>query len=128
MGSKWLIVAALFLLPLINSQGIAAEDNSPALAPAVPAKLNIGKLLFGKHCAACHGFNLKGTEKGPPFIHRVYHPGHHADGAFFLAAKNGARQHHWKFGNMKPVPGVTDEIIASIVKYVRYVQKSAGLF
>ena len=88
----------------------------------------LGQALYGKFCASCHGVDLKGTKQGPPFLHRVYHPGHHSDGSFFLAAKNGARAHHWKFGDMKPVEGVNESIVASIVKYVRHVQKLAGLF
>ena len=87
-----------------------------------------GQLAFERHCASCHGKEAKGTDKGPTFLHRVYHPGHHGDAAFLLAPRRGARQHHWKFGDMKPVPDVTDDELAAIVRYVRKLQKAAGLF
>ena len=28
----------------------------------------------------------RGTDKGPTFISRIYHPGHHGDGAFYMFA------------------------------------------
>jgi hypothetical protein len=71
---------------------------------------------------------MKGTKKGPPFLHRIYHPGHHADGSFYVAVQRGTRQHHWKFGNMEPVTGVSQAMVASIVQYVRFMQKQAGIF
>ena len=67
----------------------------------------MGKIAYDSSCAACHGVSAAGTDKGPPFVHAIYKPGHHADFAFQLAAKGGVRAHHWRFGDMKPVPGVT---------------------
>ena len=55
-------------------------------------------------------------------------PGHHGDGSFFIAPKQGARAHHWKFGDMKKVEGVTDAQLKNIVAYVRAVQQANGLF
>jgi len=92
------------------------------------APLNVGKLNYQAFCASCHGKTGGGTDKGPTFIHKVYHPGHHADGSFFIAAKKGARAHHWKFGDMKPVKDVTDAQLSAIVAYVRAVQQANGLF
>jgi hypothetical protein len=60
-------------------------------------------------------------------MHKVYVAGHHGDGAFLIAAKNGVRQHHWPFGNMPPVEGIKDEEVAKIVVYVRELQKANGL-
>jgi hypothetical protein len=61
-------------------------------------------------------------------LHRVYHPGHHSDKAFLVAPRQGARAHHWKFGDMKPVENVTDAQLETIVKYVRALQKANGIF
>ncbi|KAB2849084.1 MAG: cytochrome c, partial [Hyphomicrobiaceae bacterium] len=66
-------------------------------------------------------------DKGPPLIHRVYHPGHHGDAAFFLAAKQGVRQHHWRFGDMAALPHVSDQQLAAIVRFVREVQAANGI-
>jgi len=97
-------------------------------SPKVTTNLNLNKILYEKFCSSCHGVDLKGTKKGPTFLHRVYHSGHHSDSAFFLAAKIGVRAHHWKFGNMSPVPETTADIVASIIKYIRDRQKQAGIF
>tara|TARA_B100000315_G_scaffold227921_1_gene236216 strand:+ start:2859 stop:3257 length:399 start_codon:yes stop_codon:yes gene_type:complete len=126
--NKRLFALMLGLALIFIFNPASAEQLAAAKSPEVPANLNLNKMLYEKFCASCHGVDLKGTKKGPPFLHRVYHPGHHGDGSFFRAAKNGARAHHWKFGDMKPVPETNDSIIASIVKYVRYIQKQAGLF
>jgi mono/diheme cytochrome c family protein len=119
------LLGVVLIVGLLWGENTFAQEKK---APKVPTEMNIGGMLYGKFCSSCHGIDLKGSKTGPSFIHRVYHPGHHSDGSFFLAAKNGARQHHWQFGNMPPVKGVNEKIVGSIVKYIRHVQKSAGLF
>jgi len=106
------------------SQAIFANPVEPKLTP----KLRLGKLNYGAFCASCHGKIGGGTDKGPTFISRIYHPGHHGDGAFMKAPRRGARAHHFRFGDMKPVKGVTDAQLISILKYVRAVQRANGLF
>ena len=97
--------------------------------PRKPLAVETGQLAFERYCASCHGMDARGTDKGPMFIHCVYHPGqHHGDAAYLLAPRRGARQHHWNFGDMKPVPGVTDDELVAITRYVRRLQKAAGLF
>lgn len=90
--------------------------------------LNLGKAFYDAKCACCHGVNAAGTDKGPTFLHRVYHPGHHSDGAFYLAARQRVRAHHWPYGNMPPVDGITDSQIEKIIQYVRAPQKANGVF
>ena len=101
----------------------AAEVNVPKLSPVA---LN-GKAVFEGNCAACHGGNGGGSDKGPPLIHKIYEPGHHGDQAFWLAARNGVRSHHWRYGNMPPVEGVSDAQLGWIVKYIREVQSANGI-
>ena len=86
-----------------------------------------GAELYAQACATCHGADLTGTDKGPPFLDAIYRPGHHADPAFFLAAKRGARAHHWNFGDMPPVEGISDQQIDAIVAFVRTRQREAGI-
>lgn len=121
-------VAGIVLASPGLSPAKASTHSTTAKAPTVPPELNIGGMLFRNYCAACHGVDLMGTDQGPPFLHKIYEPSHHGDGSFFRAVKVGVRAHHWKFGNMEPVEGVNEKIVASIVKYVRYVQKKAGVF
>ncbi len=89
-----------------------------------------GKVAFDKNCAECHGRNASGSDKGPPLVHKVYHPGHHSDAAFALAVKIGVRQHHWRFGDMpaqRAQPNVTEEQVTAIVRFVREVQTANGI-
>jgi mono/diheme cytochrome c family protein len=94
---------------------------------ASPAKIEAGRSAYERSCAACHGVGGVGTEQGPPFLHEVYEPSHHADGAFVLAVRNGVRAHHWTFGDMPRQEGVSDAEIATIVAYVRAIQRDAGI-
>jgi mono/diheme cytochrome c family protein len=111
--------------------GVSADQKAIFENPKQPkmtSELNVGKMNFDAFCSSCHGKTAGGTDKGPTFISRIYHPGHHSDGAFYAAAHNGARAHHWKFGDMAPVPDVNDSQLEYIVKYVRAVQKENGVF
>lgn len=88
---------------------------------------NKGAVLYRQNCLVCHGVEGKGSDQGPPLVHTTYNPNHHADLAFNLAVKNGVRSHHWKFGDMKPLPGISPESVGHIVVYVREVQRKAGI-
>ena len=95
---------------------------------SLPDSLGAGRALFETYCLECHGQAATGTEKGPPLVHRIYHPGHHADPAFYLAPLQGVRAHHWGFGDMPPVEGITRDEVGDIIAYVRWLQRSAGIF
>jgi len=112
-----------FVSLAVHAQGKSIPRPAAGLMPN-PSK---GKSLFEKSCAQCHGADLHGTKEGPPLVHRIYKPSHHADIAFQLAVKNGSRQHHWNFGDMKPVEGVSPDDVAHITAYVRYKQREAGI-
>ena len=60
-------------------------------------------------------------------MHLIYEPNHHSDVAFLRAAQVGSRAHHWGFGNMPPVPGVSEAEVVRIVAYVRWLQRQAGI-
>lgn len=86
-----------------------------------------GRALFEQYCAACHGQSGAGTNQGPPLVHAIYRPAHHADLAFRLAVKNGVKAHHWQFGDMKPLPDVTPEMTQHIIAFVRKQQRKANI-
>ncbi|MGJ8528492.1 c-type cytochrome [Maritalea sp.] len=117
-----------------NSMQDTPETKAPTSLPAgfiVPdliAEQIVGQQSFEQFCQACHGDYGLGTNSGPPFIHRIYEPNHHGDGAFFNAAINGVRAHHWKFGNMPPVDDIVETDIGPIVAYIRALQKANGVF
>ncbi len=88
-----------------------------------------GKTVFDARCAVCHGALALGTDKkGPPLVDKVYAPSHHGDFSFNLAVRNGVRSHHWGYGDMPPVEGVAREEVEAIIRYVRRLQKEAGIF
>jgi len=105
----------------------AARPADEIVVPKLSSAAQMGKAAFDENCAACHGKKAAGTDKGPPFIHKIYEPSHHADFAFQRAARMGVQAHHWRFGDMKPVEGVTDKQIEWITRYVREVQRANGI-
>lgn len=86
-----------------------------------------GRQLFEANCASCHGIQGQGTDTGPPLVHEYYVPSHHANAAFQLAVTRGVQPHHWNFGPMPPVEGLSSEDVTDIVAYVRQLQRDAGL-
>lgn len=89
----------------------------------------IGQRIFEVKCAVCHGENAVGQNGvAPPLVHRTYEPSHHSDIAFQLAVQNGVRAHHWRFGNMPPIDGLTRADVQSIVAYVRELQRANGIY
>lgn len=101
-----------------------AEVDVPALSAAESA----GKSAYDANCAACHGANAAGQDGvAPPLVHVIYEPSHHADAAFFRAARNGVRAHHWPFGDMPRIDGIAEEDLAGIVTYIRALQRANGI-
>ena len=96
--------------------------------PELSGDAVIGARVFEARCSACHGANAAGNDGfGPPLVHRYYAGGHHGDMAFVLAAQRGVRSHHWKFGDMPPVEGITRAEVDMVVAYVRALQAANGL-
>jgi mono/diheme cytochrome c family protein len=108
------------------SQGESAPKA--AVNGAIPADVQPGEAKFKANCAACHGVGGVGTSQGPPLVHKIYEPNHHGDAAFQRAAANGVKAHHWEFGNMPKIDGATPDDVDQIIKYVRWLQKQAGIF
>lgn len=124
--------------PMLPGHSMVPPDTSfiPAGAPIVDVKVpaalsrngEIGKRAFDAKCAACHGANGAGTNgTAPPLIHFIYEPNHHPQAAFLSAALRGVPAHHWNFGDMPPVVGVTPDIVKFIEAYIREVQRENGI-
>jgi len=108
------------------------HEGDALVAITLPASLSpeatMGQRAFAATCAACHGESATGKMGfGPPLVHKIYEPSHHADMAFQLAVQNGVRAHHWKFGDMPPQTGLTPSDVANIVAYVRELQRANGI-
>ncbi|MCG3777071.1 MAG: hypothetical protein JW395_3947 [Nitrospira sp.] len=111
----------------------ACDSTQPTQPPQattsgpVPAEFQTGETTFNANCSVCHGKQAAGTDHGPPLVHKVYEPNHHGDQAFQRAAANGVNAHHWQFGNMPKIDAVKPDDVDQIVKYVRWLQRQAGI-
>jgi mono/diheme cytochrome c family protein len=119
VGGAWVMINQ----SMQQSGSATVEVNVPALS----ALGQQGEKAFAANCAECHGVNAAGGEGGPPLVHKIYNPGHHADGAFSLALQRGVSQHHWRFGNMPPQPQVSAADTGAIIRYVRELQVANGI-
>jgi mono/diheme cytochrome c family protein len=104
-----------------------APPQQTTSGATTPAEFQTGEAKFNASCSVCHGARATGTDHGPPLVHKIYEPNHHGDAAFQLAAANGVRAHHWEFGNMPKIEGVTPQDVEQIIRYVRWLQRQAGI-
>jgi mono/diheme cytochrome c family protein len=142
---KYLPIAAISLAILaggyfyIGNAGEEAPSPQAAVMPGAPLvqvtlpdalteNAQIGQRIFDANCATCHGPNASGREgMAPPLVHKIYEPSHHGDESFQLAVAQGVRAHHWRFGDMAPVTGLTRADVALVVEYVRELQRANGI-
>ncbi|MCV2887310.1 c-type cytochrome [Ruegeria aquimaris] len=123
---------AIWVRPQGQEDAAAPAAGAALAAVTVPDSLSengrIGERLFQAKCATCHGANAAGQQGiAPPLIHKIYEPSHHADESFHRAVTLGVRAHHWPFGDMPPVEGLSRGDVTMIVAYVREVQAANGI-
>jgi len=127
--AMWMFMGRGGPRPEAMAQSVREDAIVAVSMPELSGNAALGARAFKGKCAKCHGEDAGGREsKGPPLIHKYYFPGHHGDEAFFRAARQGVQQHHWTFGNMPPVEGITNADLKVIVAYVRAVQKANGIY
>lgn len=98
------------------------------LPTSLSAEAQMGQRAFEAKCATCHGSNAAGQDGvAPPLIHKIYEPSHHGDMAFILAAERGVTAHHWPFGDMPRIEGVTRADVMQITRYIREIQEANGI-
>jgi len=126
-GRRAVGISGAVLALMIAGPGVP-HGGTPALPPPpVPGEFKKGEAAFNANCARCHGERGVGTSQGPPLVHKIYEPSHHGDAAFQRAAALGVRAHHWHFGDMPRIPAVTPADVDEIIKYVRWLQRQAGI-
>jgi mono/diheme cytochrome c family protein len=115
-------------------------EQQPATAPGgalvdivLPSGLSdkerLGENAFNEKCAACHGINAVGQDGvAPPLVHVIYEPSHHGDEAFHRAVANGVQAHHWPFGNMPPIDGLTKADVDAVIAYIRALQRANDIY
>jgi mono/diheme cytochrome c family protein len=112
------VLAAAVLLVAVACAGDPPVAQEPSVA--------LGANAYASSCASCHGGDLRGTGGGPSLLSVVYEPGHHPDESFRSAIRNGVRPHHWNFGPMPRITGLSDAEIESIILFVRAEQAEHG--
>ncbi|MXW92726.1 MAG: cytochrome c [Rhodospirillaceae bacterium] len=117
---------------MAKTEAASETGGAPMVSIDLPKTLSAaaqaGKRLFDANCISCHGPNAVGQEElGPPLVHIIYEPGHHGDESFQRAVALGVRAHHWRFGNMAPVEGLSRDDVALIVAYIRELQRANGI-
>jgi mono/diheme cytochrome c family protein len=134
--ARWMVAiggtAVLVAIGIVWLAGMLRSQSEPPAVPpftskATPQTYAAGETLFNAHCARCHGLSAVGTDQGPSFLSIVYAPNHHSDVSFYLAVKQGVRAHHWRFGNMLPIPEVSEDEVTQIIAYVRWLQEQVGI-
>lgn len=121
------------LNPETTTEAPVDGSEAPIVTVTVPESLSmraqLGQRTFEENCVSCHGLNAAGKEGiAPPLIHLYYEPGHHGDEAFQRAVAVGVKAHHWRFGDMPPVEGLTRRDVDPIIAYIRELQKANGIF
>lgn len=109
----------------------AAQAGTTLVEVNVPSLSTVaieGEAIFNKNCSVCHGKNAAGVDgSGPPLVHVIYEPNHHGDASFYIAVRQGVRAHHWPFGNMLPIQGVSEDDVKKVIVYVRELQRANGI-
>jgi cytochrome c len=113
------LFAVLVLTVFVAACGGADADAAPD-----PER---GEQLFAMNCAVCHGPAATGSMQGPPLVHEIYEPGHHPDELFARAVLEGVAPHHWDFGAMPRIGGLSEGDVEDITAYVRDLQREAGI-
>ena len=128
------VTASYFYIFSNNGKVSSAEleEGQPIESVLVPDQISeqglLGKNIFEHKCQSCHRINAAGRhEIGPPLVHKIYEPSHHSDQSFYRAVALGVKAHHWPFGNMAAVEGLTQGDVKAIIFYVRELQRENGI-
>lgn len=120
-------VSMLVIVGCSESQQPNAQKNSVGPETARLVDTSLGQSIFSSRCVLCHGESGTGSKQGPPLVHNIYRPDHHGDYSIERAVKFGVRSHHWGFGNMPPILGMSPKDIQLVTAYIRQEQIKAGI-
>ena len=118
---------ALLLFAAVVAVACSDDASSNQADPAGNAQsADLGAEVYANSCASCHGDDLRGTDEGPSQLSIIYEPNHHTDDSYRSAIANGSPQHHWTFGDMPPVEGLSDEEVEAVIDFIRAEQERQG--
>jgi cytochrome c len=121
----------LFFTAAIGVSAMSNADHRDGHVNVTVGELSgraeFGQKVFNGTCAACHGENGSGSQKGPPLIHDIYNPGHHSNQAIVNAIKHGVRAHHWPYGDMPAQEKIGFAETMAVIEFIREVQTQNGV-
>ncbi len=127
-GTYWIVALGADTSGSTQSANEGTAIVEVELPDTLSENSEIGKTVYDAKCADCHAPNAVGqTGVAPPLVHIIYEPSHHGDESFQRAVAIGVRAHHWKFGDMAPVEGLTRGDVKTIVAYIRELQRANGI-
>lgn len=125
-----LVLLLVYLLPGEESSSKPRDPMTGKTEFDIPVQDSTlvaeGEALYQASCSVCHGSDLRGTALGPSQLSVIYNPDHHGDGSYAVAVTAGVRAHHWSFGNMPSVDGVTEDDFDRILAFIRENQRVQG--
>ena len=119
-------VAVTIMALVLGLAACGSEATNETTPAADGSRERDGATVYADACASCHGADLGGTDKGPSMLSIVYEPNHHSDESFRRAIAVGSPEHHWTFGDMKPVEGLTAAEVTGVIEFVRSEQQRLG--
>jgi mono/diheme cytochrome c family protein len=118
----------LFVNNIADDIIIETVSTNVLLPDTLSKNAQIGKLAFEAKCTSCHGTNAAGRDGvAPPLVHIIYESNHHGDESFQRAVAMGVQAHHWSFGSMPAVEGLTRGDVKMIIRYIRELQRENGI-
>jgi cytochrome c oxidase cbb3-type subunit 3 len=106
------------LLFSIIFTGCAIESKK-----TVPAEYQVGQTTFHKVCAQCHGADAMGGKGAPTFLQEKFDSKNFPNGRMVRVILNGSDSGAMPAQKRK----VNDEQIREIIKYIRHLQREAGV-
>lgn len=124
----WVVFSPPSAPPETDSLEIGAALVAVTIPGALSPDAQMGQRAYETTCLDCHGKNGSGRNgMGPPLVHKIYEPSHHGDESFQRAVAVGVRAHHWGFGDMAPVDGLTRADVKTVIAYLRELQRANGV-
>jgi len=108
-----LAVSAAFAAALVAVAAACGADG--------PEAAGRGEAIYQANCAACHGADLAGSQRGPSLLDPMYAPDRLTDAEISNAIRNGVGS-DGEFGDMPAAGGLDDTRIEAIIAYVRGIQ------
>ncbi|MSR07829.1 MAG: cytochrome c [Gemmatimonadetes bacterium] len=104
-----------------------ADYRARIMALKLPDEFKPSAALYSARCSTCHGPRAVGSVRGPRLIHTMYHKKYHDDSVFARAVRLGVHGHHWGFGDMPAAGDLSDDDVADITIYIRWLQYQVGI-